>query len=188
METSWVSHRSARSKVFRKFGFGDFGQMSWLLFPCSQSISYAYFIISSRVLGREPICQSVISLRYAGACHYLALPSFIMGFCSFFCLSLFFFFFFTFQLEFIGLGFFFFFFKVSLTFFFAHLTRWPLATMQSRNQLKTIHGFPKPHTTPLHLHHGVRLFSLRHCILFTEQVTPSFSFPKLPEGVESTLY
>lgn len=109
METSWVSHRSARSKVFRRFGFGNFGQMSWLLFPCSQSISYAYFIISSRVLGREPICQSVISLRYAGACHYLALPSFIMTFCSFLfvCLSPLFFFFFFLHFNFSSLDYFF---------------------------------------------------------------------------------
>lgn len=133
METSWVSHRSARPKVFRRFGFGNFGQMSWLLFPCSQSISYAYFIISSRVLGREPICQSVISLRYAGACHYLALPSFIMTFCSFLfvCLSPLFFSFFFYISTSVHWITFLVFVKVSLTFFFAHLTRWPLATMQS---------------------------------------------------------
>lgn len=152
--------------------------MSWLLFPCSQSISYAYFIISSRILGRELICQSVISLRNAGACHYLPLP-------PKFCLSHFFLFvFFTFQLKLIG-----FFLRSATVSFFAHLTRWALVTMWSTNQLKTFgsQNLTEHPFTLILFHFFFKLFS---SVLITEQETPNFSFPKLPKGfwVHLTMY
>lgn len=93
-------------------------QLFWLLFVSSQLISYGYFMVSSRVLGREQICKcdlccTMLELVFAWAslsCDFLSIWSFT--------------------------------FKTSLHFSFAHLSSCPqhLSTLWC-NVLFTLHQF-----------------------------------------------
>lgn len=93
-------------------------QLFWLLFVSSQLISYGYFMVSSRVLGREQICKCDL------CCTMLEL---VFAWASLSC-------------DFLSIWYFTF--KTSLHFSFAHLSSCPqhLSTLWC-NVLFTLHQF-----------------------------------------------